>query len=95
MNMPESISFGPGIQELLRSGEWDAAKMKRNIMTEASLPIKLRGNMMREIDRALEPGEERIINATGTIVKGRKIKPNEPCPCGSGRKYKHCCGRNS
>lgn len=95
MSMPESVSFGPGIQELLRSGEWDAAKMKRNIMTEASLPIKLRGNMMREIDRALEPGEERIINATGTIVKGRKIKPNEPCPCGSGRKYKHCCGRNS
>lgn len=19
--------------------------------------------------------------------------PNDPCPCGSGRKYKHCCGR--
>lgn len=24
---------------------------------------------------------------------GRKIGRNEPCPCGSGRKYKHCCGR--
>ena len=20
---------------------------------------------------------------------------NEPCPCGSGRKYKHCCGRDA
>ncbi len=24
---------------------------------------------------------------------GRKIGRNEPCPCGSGKKYKHCCGR--
>jgi preprotein translocase subunit SecA len=22
-----------------------------------------------------------------------KIKPNDPCPCGSGKKYKKCCGR--
>ena len=30
-----------------------------------------------------------------TIVKGRKIGRNEPCPCGSGKKYKYCCGRNA
>ena len=29
-----------------------------------------------------------------TIVKGRKIGRNEPCPCGSGKKYKKCCGAN-
>lgn len=29
-----------------------------------------------------------------TVVKGKKIGRNEPCPCGSGKKYKHCCGRN-
>jgi len=26
-------------------------------------------------------------------VSGRKVGRNEPCPCGSGKKYKHCCGR--
>jgi len=26
-------------------------------------------------------------------VKGKKIGRNDPCPCGSGKKYKHCCGR--
>lgn len=31
---------------------------------------------------------------SGTIVKGAKIGRNDPCPCGSGKKYKHCCGRN-
>ena len=24
-----------------------------------------------------------------------KVYPNDPCPCGSGKKYKHCCGRNA
>ena len=28
-----------------------------------------------------------------TIVKEDKIYPNDPCPCGSGKKYKKCCGR--
>ena len=28
------------------------------------------------------------------IVKGDKIYPNDPCPCGSGKKYKKCCGKN-
>ena len=28
-----------------------------------------------------------------TVVKGKKVGPNEPCPCGSGKKYKKCCGR--
>ncbi len=31
---------------------------------------------------------------SGTIVKEAKIYPNDPCPCGSGKKYKKCCGRN-
>ena len=30
---------------------------------------------------------------SGTIVKGKKIGRNDPCPCGSGKKYKQCCGR--
>ena len=31
---------------------------------------------------------------SGTIIKEAKIYPNDPCPCGSGKKYKKCCGRN-
>ena len=30
---------------------------------------------------------------SGTIVKGPKIGRNDPCPCGSGKKYKQCCGK--
>ena len=28
-----------------------------------------------------------------TIHKDKKIYPNDPCPCGSGKKYKKCCGK--
>ena len=31
---------------------------------------------------------------SGTVVKAHKIGRNDPCPCGSGKKYKFCCGRN-
>ena len=47
---------------------------------------------------------EQVAKVTGTnkddsIQKGpvkrdtAKVYPNDPCPCGSGKKYKHCCGR--
>lgn len=32
---------------------------------------------------------------SGTIRKEKKIGRNDPCPCGSGKKYKKCCGRNA
>ena len=47
---------------------------------------------------------EQVAKVTGTnkddsVAKGpkvraeKKIYPNDPCPCGSGKKYKQCCGR--
>jgi hypothetical protein len=32
--------------------------------------------------------------ASGTVKKAKKIYPNDPCPCGSGKKYKKCHGKN-
>lgn len=32
---------------------------------------------------------------SGTIRKDKKIGRNDPCPCGSGKKYKKCCGKNA
>ena len=30
---------------------------------------------------------------SGTVVVGKKVGRNDPCPCGSVKKYKFCCGR--
>ena len=40
--------------------------------------------------RALSPGEDVIVPTT---TKAKKVKPNSPCPCGSGKKYKKCCAK--
>lgn len=33
-------------------------------------------------------------NKSTQVIKPKKIGRNEPCPCGSGKKYKKCCGKN-
>lgn len=30
---------------------------------------------------------------SGTVIKGEKVGRNDACPCGSGKKYKKCCGK--
>ena len=52
---------------------------------------------MPEWDHILTPERRKELfreqKKSGTIVKEKKIGRNDPCPCGSGKKYKHCCGR--
>lgn len=38
---------------------------------------------------------ELLLDVLADRRKGKKIYPNDPCPCGSGKKYKKCCGRNN
>ena len=38
---------------------------------------------------------EGLMRPTTVVREGRKIGRNEPCPCGSGKKYKQCCGKNN
>lgn len=38
---------------------------------------------------------EGMLRPTTVVREGRKIGRNEPCPCGSGKKYKNCCGKNN
>nr|WP_207756947.1 preprotein translocase subunit SecA [Defluviitalea raffinosedens] len=52
-----------------------------------------------ERERVAEPtstnrGEESSVK-TPYKRKEEKVGRNDPCPCGSGKKYKHCCGRNA
>jgi preprotein translocase subunit SecA len=41
---------------------------------------------------AAEPVQEK---AHQPVKVGKKVGRNDPCPCGSGKKYKHCCGKNA
>ena len=54
------------------------------------------GPMDEETDTAPNPGQGPAAGASSPYVrKGKKVGRNEPCPCGSGKKFKQCHGRIS
>ncbi len=72
-----------------------------NEMTESIREETVRMLMHVRIEEKVE--REQVAKVTGTnrddsanapvVRKSEKIGRNDPCPCGSGKKYKHCCGR--
>ena len=44
---------------------------------------------------AQNAGRAAAPHKTAPVKAGPKIGRNDPCPCGSGKKYKNCCGKNS
>ncbi len=73
-------------------------------MTDSIQEETVKALMHVRIEQKVE--REQVAKVTGTNrddtlanapIKrsGKKIQPNDPCPCGSGRKHKHCCGRNA
>ena len=50
---------------------------------------------VEEIERKQVAKETKTSEDQVTVVKGKKIGRNDPCPCGSGKKYKKCCGRDA
>ena len=53
---------------------------------------------LEEWDNLLTPERRKelykIEKTSKTVVKPPKVGRNDPCPCGSGRKFKQCCGKN-
>ncbi|GHS97616.1 protein translocase subunit SecA [Synergistales bacterium] len=48
-------------------------------------------NMSESLQAAIRAGE----GVHTPVRKSVRVGRNDPCPCGSGKKYKHCCGRNA
>lgn len=83
--MPQTLSFGPNIKKALAEGSMNAEELRRGIM-KADLPSEqLRLSLLKELAEAAP--------AKPVGEKKPKIGRNDPCPCGSGKKYKKCCGR--
>ena len=102
--------FLDGINESLKGYENPIETMDENTAVKIEIdPEKLYYNMVEAKASWLYglPQWEEILpeekrtelykkqKASGTVRReGHKIYPNDPCPCGSGKKYKKCCGRN-
>lgn len=81
----------PGQTPIIVPGSSNAAKM----LKEAAPGIRKMGF---EVDLDGDSDEIPIMSYPGGIngpaeTSVKKVYPNDPCPCGSGKKYKKCCGR--
>ena len=111
MEVLTKVGFLDGINESLKGYENPIDTMAEDTVVKIEIdPEKLYYNMVEAKASWLYelPQWSEILSAetrtelykkqkaSGTVRReGHKIYPNDPCPCGSGKKYKKCCGRNA
>ena len=85
-------------EEMISDIKVDVAKILMNIRQQGEAKrqetVKITGAALEAI-HSVDGGSKIGTDVDKTIRNdGPKIGRNDPCPCGSGKKYKNCCGRN-
>ncbi len=84
-------------ESMMAQIKWDVAqgvfRMKPDDTTVSRLH-EIETEHEKELDSLKMGGDESGDKSVKTVKRDQpKVRRNEPCPCGSGKKYKHCCGR--
>lgn len=79
---PKDISFSPNLRNLLRSGELNAIDIISSV-ADSDYPDEFKHAIIKEVISAVD----------GSSDAGKNVGRNDLCPCGSGKKYKKCCGK--
>jgi preprotein translocase subunit SecA len=69
-----------------------AAPASRDLLGQPFSPIGAPPGGKRPSDVVTEASE--AVSKARPVRTGPKVGRNDPCPCGSGKKFKHCCGKN-
>ena len=85
-------------EEMIANIKFDVVKILMNIRKKGEIrrheTAQITGAALEAIN-SIDNGEaikDTDINRT-VVNQGPKIGRNDPCPCGSGKKYKNCCGK--
>ena len=72
----------------------ELAAAERNRRAQAEQQMQFQHAAATELGASQADGaKEQPVRAAPFVRDDRKVGRNEPCPCGSGKKYKQCCGR--
>ena len=85
-------------EEMVLDIKHDVVKILMNLRKQEEVKreeaAKITGAALQAIN-SLDNGEQIKSEVNKTVVnEGPKVGRNDPCPCGSGKKYKNCCGKN-
>ena len=81
----KSLSLGPNIRKSLQTGEMDMEDIHKQILTLELPSEAVRFDLLKQL-ADIKPSAPQT-------EKQKKVGRNDPCPCGSGKKYKRCCGK--
>ena len=86
-------------EEMVEDIKTDVTKILMNIRPEGEAKrretVKITGAALEAI-HSVDGGSKIGTDVDRTIRnEGPKVGRNDPCPCGSGKKYKNCCGKNA
>lgn len=81
------------VQEYQKEGFEMFDEMIDNIRRDTAITL-MKVTVERSEDGEVKQGVERVNNKAKPVKSAGKVGRNDPCPCGSGKKYKNCCGRN-
>ena len=81
----KSVSLGPNICKSLQNGEMDIEDFRKQILTMELPNEAIRFDLLSQLADIKPP--------IAQPEKQKKVGRNDPCPCGSGKKYKRCCGK--
>ena len=84
-------------EEMVLDIKHDVVKILMNLRKQEDVKreeaAKITGAALQAIN-SLDNGEQIKLDINKTVVnEGPKVGRNDPCPCGSGKKYKNCCGK--
>ncbi len=89
--------------DLINRIKFDSIKMLQNIQLRDENEQQEREEAMQKMMQELESAADDAVMNKESVLEpqnsehekiGKKIARNDPCPCGSGKKYKNCCGKS-
>ncbi len=83
---PQSVAN----QAAKQQDSYAQARVNQTASTSSTPPSQFRGS--QGYDQAMANSEQQSIPKPQPVVADKKINRNDPCPCGSGKKYKQCHG---
>lgn len=96
MELPEDVLQAINSAENAKQeASHETAKAKSNpVSHETKNAPKAKTPILGVAPHVMNVAQNNAMPYTAPVSRtGRKIYPNEPCPCGSGKKYKFCCGK--
>jgi preprotein translocase subunit SecA len=92
---PPELDGGDGAGVRVSRPGGDGRRPQRAATSVDELEEEFQRKKKRELEQARMAGSGEYQPVQQVVRGAAKIGRNDPCPCGSGKKYKKCCGANS